>query len=197
MNTAQTGMKTGTCRQRLLVSRGEWEPFRTSGAPGRQGWSEGLPWTSDTVRCDWAHSSLLLTGGELSSASRDWEPFRGSSYTQNPSPRSSFLVVNLLAAAEACRKRGFHGLHLIFLPVIPVFAGTHGVGPWVYPRTQLVRHGWVHSSCLAGQLPRLSLTSASNDSEHKLASSSSKCQNKQWHMLGLGVREGGWTSLTA
>lgn len=54
MNTAQTGMKTGTCRQRLLVSRGEWEPFRASGAPGRQGWSEGLPWTSDTVRCDWA-----------------------------------------------------------------------------------------------------------------------------------------------
>lgn len=32
--------------------------------------------------------------GELSLVSRDWEPLSGSSYTQNPSPRSSFLVTN-------------------------------------------------------------------------------------------------------
>lgn len=106
-------------------------------------------------------------------------------------------MANLLAAAEACRKGGFHSLHLIFFLIIPFFAGTHGVGPWVYPRTQPALHGWVHNSCLAGQLPRLRLASASNDSEHKLASSSSKCRNKQRHMLELGVRQVGWTSLTA
>lgn len=106
-------------------------------------------------------------------------------------------MANLLAAAEACRKGGFHSLHLIFFLIIPFFAGTHGVGPWVYPRTQPALHGWVHNSCLVGQLPRLRLASASNDSEHKLASSSSKCRNKQWHMLELGVRQVGWTSLTA
>lgn len=132
------------------------------------------------MHCVWAHSSLLLTGGELSSVSRDWQPFRGSSYTQNPSPRSSFLVAKLLAAAEACRKTGCHGLHLIFLLIIPFFAGTHGVGPWVYPRTQPARDGWAHNSCLAGQLPRLRLTSALNDSEHKLASSSSLSNGICW-----------------
>lgn len=69
MNTVQTGIKTGTCRQRLLVSRGEWEPFSTFGAPGRQGWSGSALtiWhravTGHTALCSWQGVSCLQSPG--------------------------------------------------------------------------------------------------------------------------------------
>lgn len=56
------------------------------------------------MHCDWGHSSLLLTGGELSSVSRDLEPLRGSGDPE-PLPRELISGVELLAESEACRHR--------------------------------------------------------------------------------------------
>ena len=103
-----------------IVSRGQWEPLRAFGGPGRQSWSN--------KEC-LEHLTLFTVTAKQSSplpvfSRQGREPFRGSSYTQNHSPRSSFLEAERLqmlrlAAAEAHGERDCQRLDLMLLSILP------------------------------------------------------------------------------